>query len=83
MVGQIRTGARIVGLLGFPSNQAVLHINFPAARTGTVHTVSGTYHFIVLPAAAVGIFPFAVFFGQYAVSVGKGLMFLAEKFQSV
>ena len=83
VVGQIGAGARIIGGLDFPSNQAVFHINFPAARAGAVHAVGGAHFFIVLPAVAVGVFPLAVFQRYRAVAAGKGFVCLAEEFQSV
>ncbi|MNE43223.1 hypothetical protein D3C80_1373880 [compost metagenome] len=36
MVWQIGTGTWVIGLLGFPGDQAVFHINFPAAGAGAV-----------------------------------------------
>ncbi len=64
-------GARVVGLLRFPGDDATLDINFPRARAGAVHAVSGAHDLVVLPAAAVGVFPGAVFGGDLAVAIGK------------
>ncbi|MND61804.1 hypothetical protein D3C80_530660 [compost metagenome] len=50
MVGQVVTGARIVGLLGFPGDQAVLHVDLPRAGTGAVNPVGRPYDLVVLPA---------------------------------
>src|SRR3546814_6094250 len=50
VVGQVRAGARIVGLLGFPGDQAVLDVDLPAARAGAVHAVGGAHDLVVLPA---------------------------------
>ncbi len=72
MVWQIRTGTRIVGLLGFPGDQAVFDIDFPTTRAGTVYTVRGTYHLIVLPALPVALLPGPVLIGGHPVAIGKG-----------
>src|SRR3546814_1831922 len=39
MVRHVRPGARIIGLLRFPGDQTVLHIDLPAARSGAVGAV--------------------------------------------
>ena len=83
MVGQVGAGARIVGLLGFPGDDAVFNVDFPRTRTGTVHAVGGAGDFVVRPAAAVGVLPLAVFFGQYAVAVGERFVLVPEKCQAV
>ena len=83
MVGQVGTGARIVGLLDFPGDQAVLDENLPAARAGAVHPVGGAHHLVLLPAAAIGVFPAAVFVADHAVAVGITGDVLLEEVQSV
>ncbi|MNG68638.1 hypothetical protein D3C79_269730 [compost metagenome] len=60
MVGQIGAGARVIGLLGFPGHQAVFDVNLPTARAGAVHSVGRAHNLVVLPAAAVAVFPVAV-----------------------
>ena len=71
VVGQVGAGARVVGLLGFPGDQAVLHVDLPAARAGAVHPVGGAHDLVVLPALAVPIFPLAGFVTGFAVAVGE------------
>ena len=83
VVGQVGAGTRIIGLLGFPGDDAVFNVDFPRARTGTVHAVGGAGDFVVRPAAAVGVLPLAVFFGQYAVAVGERFVLVPEKCQAV
>src|SRR5690606_31234410 len=61
VIGQVGPGARVVGLLGFPGDQAVLNIDLPRARTGAVDAVRRAHDLVVLPAAAIGVFPGAVF----------------------
>src|SRR5690606_37136974 len=61
VVGQVVAGARVVGLLGFPGDQAVLHVNLPGARPGAVHPVGGAHDLVVLPARAVDVLPVAGF----------------------
>ena len=72
MVGQVGAGTRIVGLLGFPGDQAVLHIDLPGAGAGAVHAVSGAHDLVVLPAAAIGVLPGAVLVHHGAMAVGEG-----------
>ncbi|MNZ59057.1 hypothetical protein D3C78_770820 [compost metagenome] len=50
MVGQVVAGARVIGLLGFPGDQAVLHVDLPRAGTGAVNPVGRPYDLVVLPA---------------------------------
>ena len=83
VVGEIRAGARVVGLLGFPGNQAVLYIHLPATGAGAVHAVGRTHDLVVLPALAIPVFPLAVFFHHRTVAVGEGGFHLAQKIQSV
>ena len=83
MVRQIGTGARIVGLLGFPGHQTILHIDLPTAGTGAVHAVGGTHHFVVLPTAAVAVFPVAVGVQGLAVIARKRLRQLLEIAETV
>src|SRR5690554_1293269 len=83
MVGQVRTGTRIVGLLGFPGDQTVFDIDFPAARTGTVNTVGRAHDFVVLPALAIAALPATIFIGGDPVTLGKGFPMRFEKAQLV
>ena len=83
MVGQVGPGAGVVGLLGFPGDQAVLHVHLPAAGAGAVHAVRAAHDLVVLPALAICVFPLAVFFHHRAVAVREGGFHLAHEFQSV
>ena len=76
MVRQILAGARIVGLLHFVGDQAVLDKNFPRTAAGTVHAVRGTHDFVMRPAGAVGGFPLAILVGDDTVTVGESLLVL-------
>src|SRR5690606_12160798 len=49
VVGQVVAGARVVGLLGFPGDQTVLHVDLPGTGTGAVHPVGGAHDLVVLP----------------------------------
>src|SRR3546814_3834486 len=72
VVGQVRAGARIVGLLGFPGDQAVLDVDLPAARAGAVHAVGGAHDLVVLPARAVAVFPVAALgLGEAVTTIGR------------
>src|SRR5690554_3458147 len=83
VVWQVRAGTGIVGLLGFPGDQAVLDVDLPAAGAGAVYAVSGTHHLVVLPALAVAVFPLAADFVGFAVAVGERLSVLPEVIQFV
>src|SRR5690606_8265907 len=41
VVGQVRAGTGIVGLLGFPGDDPTFHINLAGAGAGTVHPMGG------------------------------------------
>ena len=83
VVGQVGPRARVIGLLGFPGDQAILDIHLPAARAGAVHAMRGTHDLVVLPALAIGIFPGAVFIDHGAMAVRERLGRLAKKFKTV
>ncbi|SVK52868.1 Uncharacterised protein [Acinetobacter baumannii] len=83
MVGQVGAGARIVGLLGFPGHQTILHVDLPTAGTGAVHAVGGTHHFVMLPTAAVAVFPVAVGVQGLAMIARKRLRQLLEIAETV
>src|SRR6056297_989649 len=83
MIGQIRTGTGVIGLLGFPGNQAVLDVNFPATGAGAVYAVGGTHDLVVLPALAVAVFPLATDFVGFAMAVGERLALLPEVTQFI
>jgi hypothetical protein len=83
MVRQVFAGTRIVGLLHFKGNQAVLDENLPRTATGAVHAVRGANHLVMRPAMTVGIFPLTIFVGDDPVVVGEGLLGFFEKLQTV
>ena len=77
MVGQARTGARIVGLLGFPGHDAGFDIDFPRTGPGAVHPMGGAHDLVVAPAVAVGVLPVAVFRRGLAPTIRELLQLLA------
>src|SRR5690606_36887067 len=83
MVRQIRAGAGVVGLLGFPGDQPVLHVDFPATGAGAVHAMGGADNLVVLPALAIAVFPVAVHFVGFTVTVGERFAVLPEVIQLV
>ncbi|MCY1227848.1 hypothetical protein D9M72_401380 [compost metagenome] len=83
MVGQVRARARIVGLLGLPRDQAVLHVDLPRAGAGAVHAVGRAHDLVVLPAAAVAVFPLAVLVHHRAVAVRIGGLDARHELQSI
>ncbi|CCJ84870.1 hypothetical protein BN133_1247 [Cronobacter dublinensis 582] len=78
VVRHIGAGARVVGLLGFPGDETVFHVNLPAAGTGAVNAVGGADNFVMLPALTVTLFPVPVRFQQLSMPIGKGFAFLFE-----
>ncbi len=74
VVGHVPAGARVVGLLGFPGDDAALDVDLPRARTGAVHAVGAAHDLVVRPAVAVGVFPGAVFGGGQPVVAREGLL---------
>ncbi len=75
MVRQVGAGAGVVGLLGFPGDQAILDVDFPATGAGTVHAVSGPHNFVELPSLAIAVLPVAVGVHHLTVSICEGLAF--------
>ncbi|MCY1410879.1 hypothetical protein D9M71_262570 [compost metagenome] len=71
VVRQVGAGARVVGLLGLPGDQAVLHVDLPAAGAGTVHSMGRAGDLVELPALAVAILPLAVLIAGFAMTVGE------------
>src|SRR5690606_10422863 len=69
VVGQVGPGARVVGLLGLPGDDAALDIDLPRARAGAVHPVRRTHDLVRRPALPVGIFPIALLVRGDAVTV--------------
>ena len=83
VVGQVGTGTRVVGLLGFPGDDAALDVDLPRAGTGAVHAMGAAHNFVVRPAVAVGVFPGAVFTGGDAVPFRKTFCRCREMAQAV
>ena len=83
VVGHVPARARVVGLLGFPGDDAALDVDLPRARTGAVDAVGGAHDLVVRPAVAVGVFPGAVFAGGDAVVAGERLLGLRKVVQSI
>src|SRR3546814_5418097 len=69
VVGQVRARARIVRLLGFPGDEAALHVDLPAAGAGAVHAMGGAHNLVRLPAEAVLVLPGAALVGNDAMPV--------------
>ncbi|EFJ67008.1 hypothetical protein HMPREF9547_01771 [Escherichia coli MS 175-1] len=78
MVWQIRTGTRIVSLLGFPGDQTVFDVDFPAAGAGAVYPVGRADDFVMLPTLAISILPVTVGIEKLAMPIGKGFTLLFE-----
>ncbi len=53
VLGPVRPGGRVVGVLRFPGDDAVLDVHVPAAGPGAVHPVRGGHHLVVAPSVAV------------------------------
>ena len=83
VVGQVGPGARIVGLLGLPGDQAILDVDLPAAGSGAVHPMGRAHDLVMLPALPVAVLPAAGLVAQLAVIIGKGLAGLAEEVQPI
>ena len=83
VVGQIGAGARVVGLLGFPGDDAALDVDLPRAGARAVHAVGGAHDLVVRPAVAVGVFPGAVFTRGDAVIAREALFGSREMAQTV
>ena len=83
VVRHVPARARVVGLLGFPGDDAALHVDLPRARAGAVHPVGRADDLVVGPAGAVGVLPGPVLAGDEAVVVGEGGLGQAEMGQSV
>ncbi|MNO86209.1 hypothetical protein D3C76_776030 [compost metagenome] len=79
VVGQVVARARVIGLLGFPGDQAVLHVDLPGARAGAVHPVGGAHDLVVLPARAVDVLPVARFLAGLTVAVGELTLLALEE----
>ncbi|MNQ32422.1 hypothetical protein D3C85_458270 [compost metagenome] len=83
VVGQIVAGTRVVGLLGFPGDQTVLHVDLPRAGPSAVHSVGGTHDLVVLPARTVDVLPIAGLYAGFAMTIGELTLFAVEETQLV
>ena len=53
VLGHVSAGRRVVSLLGFPGDDAVLDVDLPRARARAVHAMGGAHDLVVAPAIAV------------------------------
>ena len=83
VIRHVPARTRIVGLLGFPGDDAALDVDLPRARAGAVDAVGRAHHLVVRPAIAVGILPSAVLAGGNPVTVGEFLLRVPEIIQSI
>src|SRR5690606_2683619 len=83
MVGQVRAGTGVVGLLGFPGDDPALYINFPGAGASTVHPMGGADDLVSGPALSVSVLPGPGFVGGDSVSFGKRIPATAEVCQAI
>jgi hypothetical protein len=58
MIGIPVSASGIIGALRFPDQNTVLNVHIPGTRAGAIDPVGGTNLLVVLPAAAIEIFPF-------------------------
>src|SRR5690606_8126412 len=71
VVRQVRPGARVVGLLGLPGDDAALDVDLPRARAGAVHPVRRTHDLVRRPPLSIGVLPIALLVRGDAVTVGE------------
>src|SRR3546814_2960012 len=71
VVGHVRPGPRIVGLLRFPGDQPVLDVDLPTARSSAVGAVRRADTLIVLPALPSAVLTAPVLVLHDAVPVRK------------
>jgi hypothetical protein len=83
VVRQVGPGARIVGLLGLPGDDAALDVDLPRAGAGAVHPVRRAHDLVRRPALAVGVLPLAALVGDDAVAVRELVLVPPEVGQSV
>src|SRR3546814_7162739 len=69
MVGKVRPGARIVGLLGLPRYDPAFDVDFPRAGARAIHAMRGAHDLVCGPAFPVGILPLALLVGGDAVAI--------------
>src|SRR3546814_15834868 len=69
MVGKVRPGARIVGLLGLPRYEPAFDVDFPRAGARAIHAMRGAHDLVCGPAFPVGSLPLALLVGGDAVAI--------------
>src|SRR5690606_6361246 len=83
VVGHAGPRARVVGLLGFPGDDAALDVDLPRTGARAVHPVGRAHDLVVLPAVAVSLLPPAVFLDRAAVAIGERFADAAEIFEAI
>ena len=73
VLGHVRAGRRVVSLLGFPGDDAVLDVDLPRAGARAVHAVGGAHDLVVAPAIAVEGVAFAAALEEELARVGGRL----------
>ena len=73
VLGHVRAGRRVVSLLGFPGDDAVLDVDLPRARARAVHAMGGAHDLVVAPALAVEGVAFAAAVKEELARVGGRL----------
>ena len=73
VVGHVPAGAGVIGLLGFPSDDAALDVNLPGAGTRAVDAVCRAHDLVMRPAVAVSVLPGPVLAGGHAMLAGERL----------
>lgn len=63
---------------GFPGDQTVFDVDFPAAGAGAVYPVGRADDFVMLPTLAISILPVTVGIEKLAMPIGKGFTLLFE-----
>ena len=73
VLGHVGAGRRVVSLLGFPGDDAVLDVDLPRAGARAVHAVGGAHDLVVAPAIAVEGVAFAAALEEELARVGGRL----------
>ena len=83
VIGQARSGARIVGLLGLPGHDPALYVDLPGAGPGAVHAVGRAHDLVMTPAASIGLLPAAILVVHDAVAIGEQFGLAGEEGETV
>ena len=73
VLGHVSAGRRVVSLLGFPGDDAVLDEDLPRAGARAVHAVGGAHDLVVAPAVAVEGVAVAAALEEELARVGRRL----------